>query len=214
MDTEWLQAANEAVDRFEDRVKVGDELARGSQSLAGTGRPLLNGLLELPAPYCEPFRKMGAHPVVEHRLNWRGASGGRMGEAQLAEIGRIAEARPEQPMFVLGHHHPDYERPDFLLPEIGLDDTAEFVQLLDQLPNVLGYIHGHTHSWQLSRTSAGKHLINLPPVAFVFEFAPDRPLGWVSAELDSATLKLELRTLDSSHDENGQQIEMGLRSRL
>ena len=81
MNEEWLQAANEAVDRFEDRIKVGEELARGSQSLAGTGRPLLDGLLELPEPYCEPFRKMVAHPAVEHRLNWMGASGGRMGGA-------------------------------------------------------------------------------------------------------------------------------------
>ena len=81
MDEEWLQAANEAIDRFEDRVEVGEELARGSKTLAGTGRPLLSGLLELPEPYCDPFRRMIAHPVVEHRLNWMGASGGRMGGA-------------------------------------------------------------------------------------------------------------------------------------
>lgn len=81
MDEAWLAAANEAVDRFADRIEVGEELARGSQALAGTGRPLLPGLLELPAPYCDPFRRMVAHPVVEHRLNWMGASGGRMGGA-------------------------------------------------------------------------------------------------------------------------------------
>ena len=67
--------------RFEERIQVGEELARGSKSLAGTGRPLLNGLLELPQPYCEPFRRMVAHPAVEHRLNWMGGSGGRMGGA-------------------------------------------------------------------------------------------------------------------------------------
>ena len=78
MDEEWLQAANEAIDRFEDRIEVGRELAHGSKTLAGTGRPSLPGLLELPEPYCEPFRRMIAHPVVEHRLNWMGASGGRM----------------------------------------------------------------------------------------------------------------------------------------
>ena len=78
MDEEWLAAANEAIDCFEDRVQMGEELARGSTSLAGTGRPLLTGLLQLPAPFCDPFRRMVAHPVVEHRLNWMGASGGRM----------------------------------------------------------------------------------------------------------------------------------------
>ena len=48
MDEEWLAAANETIDKFEDRIVVGEELARGSKSLAGTGRPLLSGLLELP----------------------------------------------------------------------------------------------------------------------------------------------------------------------
>ena len=38
--------------------------------------PTLGGLLSLPKPYCDPFRKMVAHPVVEHRLNWMGASTG------------------------------------------------------------------------------------------------------------------------------------------
>ena len=81
MDDEWLAAANEVVERYEDRIEVGEELARGSTALAGTGRPLLQGLLELPEPHCEPFRRMIAHPAVEHRLNWMGASGGWTGDA-------------------------------------------------------------------------------------------------------------------------------------
>lgn len=81
MDADWLAAANEAIDRHQERIVVGEELARGSNSLAGSGRPLLGGLLELPGPHCEPFRRMVANPAVEHRLNWMGASGGRMGGA-------------------------------------------------------------------------------------------------------------------------------------
>ena len=79
MDEAWLAEANAAIDKFEDRVVVGEELSGGSTSLAGTGRPLLNGLTQLPAPYCDPFRRMLAHPAVEHCLNWMGASGGRTG---------------------------------------------------------------------------------------------------------------------------------------
>ena len=79
MDEAWLEEANAAIDKFEDRIVVGEELARGSTSLAGTGRPLLGGLLELPDPYNKPFRRMIANPAVEHRLNWIGASGGRCG---------------------------------------------------------------------------------------------------------------------------------------
>lgn len=81
MDEEWLALANEAVDKFQDRVVVGSELARGSQSQAGTGRPLLSGLLDLPDPYNEPFRKMIAHPAVVQRLNWMKGSGYRTGGA-------------------------------------------------------------------------------------------------------------------------------------
>jgi hypothetical protein len=81
MDPEWLAGANEAVDRFEERIVVGSELSGGSQSQAGTGRPLLSGLLELPEPYCEPFRRMIAHPAVVHRLTWMGGSGFRTGGA-------------------------------------------------------------------------------------------------------------------------------------
>ena len=81
MDEEWLARANEAVDKFQDRVEVGRELSGGSVSQAGTGRPLLSGLLDLPAPYNAPFRRMIAHPAVVDRLNWMGGSGYRTGGA-------------------------------------------------------------------------------------------------------------------------------------
>ncbi len=79
MSNEDVDLANEAIDEFSDRIVVGDELARGSKSLAGTGRPLLGALMELPKPYCEPFRRMVGHPAVMHRLTWMGGSGFRCG---------------------------------------------------------------------------------------------------------------------------------------
>ena len=79
MDEEWLAQANEVVDKHQDKIKVGGELARGSISQAGTGRPLLSGLMELPTEESEPFRRMMTHPAVIHRLNWMGASGYRTG---------------------------------------------------------------------------------------------------------------------------------------
>lgn len=79
MDEEWLARANEAVDNFQDRIEVGSELAHGSKSQAGTGRPLLSGLAEFPDPHNEPFRRMLAHPTVVDRLTWMGGSGFRTG---------------------------------------------------------------------------------------------------------------------------------------
>ena len=81
MDEQWLAESNEAVDKFQDRIAVGDELAGGSVSQAGTGRPLLSGLLSLPGSYSEPFRRMIAHPTLVQRLNWMGGSGYRTGGA-------------------------------------------------------------------------------------------------------------------------------------
>ena len=83
MDDEWLERANDIVDKHQDRVQVGSELARGSISQAGTGRPLLPGLLDLPDPDNEPFRRMIAHPDIVYRLTWMGASGFRTGGASV-----------------------------------------------------------------------------------------------------------------------------------
>ncbi|HIB88202.1 TPA: hypothetical protein EYO57_13550 [Candidatus Poribacteria bacterium] len=81
MDKEWLAEANQAVDKYQVRIEVGGELSGGSVSQAGTGRPLLPGLLNLPSPYSAPFRRMITHPTVVHRLNWMGGSGYRTGGA-------------------------------------------------------------------------------------------------------------------------------------
>lgn len=73
---EDLALANEAVDRFSDRVVVASvDLSKLSKALTGTGRPTMGGVLELPRPYCEPFRKMVANPAVVHRLTWMGGKG-------------------------------------------------------------------------------------------------------------------------------------------
>lgn len=94
MSKEDIELANEAIDTFSDRIVVGNELSDGSKSLAGTGRPILGALMELPKPYCEPFRRMVGHPAVTHRLTWMGGSGFRCGgpTAFLSEKGSTGHA--------------------------------------------------------------------------------------------------------------------------
>jgi hypothetical protein len=60
---------NEIVDRYSDRVKVGGSTAGGSTAFAGTGRPMLPGILQFPKPDCLPFRNLLAHPALVSRLN-------------------------------------------------------------------------------------------------------------------------------------------------
>lgn len=83
MDPEWLEAANAAVDAHQDRIEVGGVLSGGSVTQAGTGRPLLGGLANLPGDHGEPFQRMLAHPEVVRRLNWMGGSGYRCGGGTL-----------------------------------------------------------------------------------------------------------------------------------
>ncbi len=69
LSTEEVARANDIVDRYWGRVQVGGSTARDSVTFAGTGRPMLPGILEFPKPDCEPFREMLAHPVLVKYLN-------------------------------------------------------------------------------------------------------------------------------------------------
>ena len=76
MDEEWLAAANEAVDLHADRINAGPSGAGGkSRRLAGSHGASMSNPWELPEPYCEPFRRMIAHPALIRRLNWIMGSG-------------------------------------------------------------------------------------------------------------------------------------------
>jgi ectoine hydroxylase-related dioxygenase (phytanoyl-CoA dioxygenase family) len=75
MNSDWLASANASIEACSDRIKVGGSAAKGSGVLAGTGVPSLHGLLELPKPHCDPFRKMIADPSVVQRLTWMMGSG-------------------------------------------------------------------------------------------------------------------------------------------
>ncbi len=89
MDPEWLDAANAAVDANEHMIKPDGRPLGQSGGVAAartdewSGRPTLGGLLQLPDGQAEPFRRMVAHPVVQHRLNWMGGSGLRGGSGSV-----------------------------------------------------------------------------------------------------------------------------------
>jgi hypothetical protein len=50
------------------------------------------------------------------------------------------------------------------------------------------------------------HLINLPPVAYVFRDGD--PSGWVCARLEDRGMRLELRCLDPQHPAHGRVAEL------
>ena len=77
MDEDWMDQVHEAIDANSDRIHKGPSGAYGdSKSLKGEGHASgMGDLWNLPAPHCEPIRRMLAHPAVIHRLNWMMGTG-------------------------------------------------------------------------------------------------------------------------------------------
>ena len=86
-------------------------------------------------------------------------------------------------------------------------DRAEAVfEVIRPRKQVKAYIFGHTHKWEVRQDESGIHLINLPPVAYIFR-AGD-PAGWVHATVEQSGMRLELRSVDPSHKAHGEVVKL------
>jgi Icc protein len=121
---------------------------------------------------------------------------GWLGQEQLDWLAKALDANPDKPALVLVHHNPG------ISGNIGLKDTAALFEVIRPRKHVKAYIFGHTHAWNLWQDESGIHLINLPPVGYVF--LPDEPAGWVHATLARQGIRLELRCVDPAHKLHGQ----------
>ncbi len=130
---------------------------------------------------------------------------GELGQAQRAWLARMLDERSDKPAVVVAHHNPQFEPPAEGARWSGLQDSAELFELLKARKHVKAYVFGHTHNWSISKHD-GLHLINLPPVAYVF--AAGKPNGWVHAHFSSQGVALELRAIDPQHQQHGQRIEL------
>lgn len=128
---------------------------------------------------------------------------GLLGREQLDWLSRTLDENPSLPAIVLVHHNPGME-------DNGLKDTFEFLEIIRPRKQVKAYIYGHTHEWKVRTDSSGLHLVNLPPVAYVFH--PGLPAGWVHATLAQDGMKLELRCIDSTHKDHGQVVNLAWRA--
>ena len=128
---------------------------------------------------------------------------GVLGEAQLAWLAKLLDANADRPALVCVHHNPDLsEKPG------GLTDTQPLYDVLLPRKQVKVLFFGHTHNWNIQEKE-GLHLVNLPPVAYVF--AKGKPNGFVEVELgeDSATLRLS--ALAKDHAEHGKETKLAWR---
>ncbi|MCU0786417.1 MAG: phosphohydrolase, partial [Verrucomicrobia bacterium] len=92
----------------------------------------------------------------------------------------------------------------------GLKDTESLLQVIRPRKQVKAWIFGHTHKWNVAADESGIHLVNLPPVAYVFQ--PDNPAGWVHATVRCDGMNLELRGIDTTHKNHGQVVVLRWRA--
>jgi 3',5'-cyclic-AMP phosphodiesterase len=129
---------------------------------------------------------------------------GELGDAQLEWLARALDAHADKPAILVAHHNPQFE-PNVGGGWSGLKDSKALFDLVAARKHVKAYIYGHTHDWRI-RKSGDLHLVNLPPVAYVFQ--EGRPNGWIEASVRENGLTLRLHCLDKSHAQHGETAEL------
>ena len=120
---------------------------------------------------------------------------GLLGPEQLAWLADSLDRHTSKPAIVLVHHNPGFNGGN-----MGLKDTLPFLEIIRPRKQVKAYIYGHTHNWKVEQDTSGIHLINLPPVSYVFREGD--PSGWVHATLTDHGIRLEFRSVDPAHKDH------------
>jgi hypothetical protein len=133
------------------------------------------------------------------------SSPGLLGPEQLHWLARVLDENSRVPALVVIHHNPGLNGGN-----LGLKDTLPLLEIIRPRTQVKAYIYGHTHAWKVEPDSSGLHLINLPPVSYVFR--EGEPSGWVHAVLQKTGMQLELRCIDPKHKDHGQKFNLTWRA--
>lgn len=130
---------------------------------------------------------------------------GELGLQQREWLAAALKAKADKPAIVMMHHNPQFTAPAEGQRWTGLKDTSETFDLLAAHKQVKAVVFGHTHNWSITKRDH-LHLINLPPVAYVF--GEGKPNGWVLAETHEGGLRLKLTTIDKQHPKFGEQVDL------
>lgn len=130
---------------------------------------------------------------------------GMLGDEQLAWLAESLTRMSDKPAVLISHHHPQFEPPAEGRPWGGIMDTDRLMGVVGQHRHVKAMIFGHTHNWSLRR-HGDLQLINLPPVAYVFN--DSHPNGWVDAQVRPDGLDLTLHTLQPDDERNGSTVSV------
>lgn len=130
---------------------------------------------------------------------------GLLGQAQFDWLAKSLDANRRKPAVVLVHHNPGTRE-----NISGLKDTEALFEIIRPRKQVKAYIFGHTHKWKIMEDPSGIHLVNLPPVAYIFQEGD--PAGWAHATTRRNGMRLELRCVDSTHKDHGQIVDLKWRA--
>lgn len=130
---------------------------------------------------------------------------GKLGTTQLEWLKAALDAQADKPAVISVHHHPVFEgeKPG------GIGDTKELLEIIVPRKQVKALFFGHTHAWG-QKVHAGIHLVNLPPVAYVF--AADKPSGWIEAAVNKTSMELMFHGVGPQHAEHGKKLELKWRT--
>jgi Icc protein len=141
---------------------------------------------------CTPFVVGGAVDLGLWRIvlldsTVRGSASGRLSADTLAALHSALAGAPQRHVLVCLHHHP-VAMDSRWLDRVGLQNAAEFFDVIDRHPNVRGIVWGHVHqSYDALRN--GVRLLATPSTCAQFlphaeQFALDqRPPGYRTLEL-------------------------------
>lgn len=131
---------------------------------------------------------------------------GLVGPAQLIWLQKLLDERADRPCIVVVHHNPVEAN---ATKPTGIKDSADLMKVLLPRKQVKALVYGHTHKWVKSEVE-GMHLVNLPPVAYVFKQGD--PSGWVDCALTEKGAKMTLRSVDPGHSSHGQIFDLAWRA--
>jgi hypothetical protein len=127
-----------------------------------------------------------------------------LGDEQRAWFSEALTQAFDKPALLMLHHDPDHRR-----KPSGLIDTRELLGLAAEQVHVKAAFFGHSHRWNLAQHE-GVHLVNLPPVAYVF--SRGMPSGWVDVQLADRGATLTLDCIQPEHPQHGQTVTLQWRA--
>lgn len=135
-------------------------------------------------------------------LNLVNKTPGKLGEAQLKWLADSLDERKDKPALVVGHHNLEKGNPN---TKHALIDTDAMLDVLLSRSQVKAYFFGHSHNWHVTKEK-DLHMVNQPPVAYVFDKA--KPNGWLNVELEKEGATITLSALNKKHKQHGEKVEL------